>query len=94
MLIDRGVEVDDTTIFRRLQAYAGEVEKRIRPHLRDVQRLLARGRDLCSGEGTLDPIFIGQSIAEGRRSISFCRRSGIRSPPGGSFARRLRSRMS
>ena len=33
MLLDRGVEVDHTTIFRWIQAYAGELEKRIRPHL-------------------------------------------------------------
>src|SRR5208282_5889860 len=34
MLQDRGVSVDHTTIFRRIQAYAAELEKRIRPHLR------------------------------------------------------------
>jgi transposase, IS6 family len=34
MLQDRGVAVDHTTIFRWLQAYAPEIEKRIRPHLR------------------------------------------------------------
>ena len=34
MLLDRGVEVDHTTIFRWIQAYAEELEKRIRPHLR------------------------------------------------------------
>jgi transposase, IS6 family len=34
MLLDRGVEVEHTTIFRWLQAYAAELEKRIRPHLR------------------------------------------------------------
>jgi transposase-like protein len=34
MLIDRGVLVDHTTIFRWIQAYAAELEKRIRPHLR------------------------------------------------------------
>src|ERR1700686_4049529 len=33
-LLDRGVEVDHTTIFRWIQAYAEELEKRIRPHLR------------------------------------------------------------
>jgi transposase-like protein len=33
MLLDRGVEVDHTTIFRWIQAYAAELE-RIRPHLR------------------------------------------------------------
>jgi len=35
MLTDRGVAVDHTTIFRWwIQAYAPELEKRIRPHLR------------------------------------------------------------
>ena len=34
MLRDRGVDVDHTTIFRWIQAYAPELEKRIRPHLR------------------------------------------------------------
>jgi len=34
MLQNRGVVVDHTTVFRRIQAYASELEKRIRPHLR------------------------------------------------------------
>jgi transposase-like protein len=34
MLLDRGVEVDHTTIFRWIQAYAVELEKRIRPYPR------------------------------------------------------------
>ena len=34
MLQDRGVNVDHTTVFRWIQAYAPEIEKRIRPHLR------------------------------------------------------------
>jgi transposase, IS6 family len=34
MLRDRGVAVDHTTIFRWIQVYAPELEKRIRPHLR------------------------------------------------------------
>jgi transposase-like protein len=33
MLADRGVDVEHTTIFRWIQAYAPELEKRIRPHL-------------------------------------------------------------
>src|SRR5215211_7186431 len=33
MLQDRGVAVDHTTLFRWIQAYAPELEKRIRPHL-------------------------------------------------------------
>jgi len=34
MLLDRGVAVDHTAIFRWIQAYAVQLEKRIRPHLR------------------------------------------------------------
>jgi IS6 family transposase len=34
MLSDRGVEVDHTTIFRWVQAYAASLEKRLRRHLR------------------------------------------------------------
>src|SRR3984885_11195748 len=54
MLLDRGVEVDHTTIFRWIQAYAAEFEKRTRPHLRMSNGCLAGGRNLRSGEGTLD----------------------------------------
>ncbi|WP_457094602.1 IS6 family transposase [Microvirga sp. P5_D2] len=34
MLSDRGVQVDHTTLFRWIQAYAQELDKGIRPHLR------------------------------------------------------------
>jgi len=34
MLRDRGVSVDHTTLYRWIQAYAVELEKRLRPHLR------------------------------------------------------------
>ena len=34
MLLDRGLEVDHTTIYRWIQAYAVELERRILPHLR------------------------------------------------------------
>ena len=34
MLLDRGVEVGHSTIYRWIQAYAAELEKRIRPHSR------------------------------------------------------------
>ena len=34
MSADRGVAVDHTTIFRWIQAYAPELDKRLRPHLR------------------------------------------------------------
>ena len=47
MLSDRGVTVDHTTIFRWIQAYAAELEKRIRPHLR-----------LCNGSWRVDETYI------------------------------------
>ena len=47
MLLDRGVEVDHTTIFRWIQAYAPEIEKRIRPHLRP-----------CNGSWRVDETYI------------------------------------
>ena len=34
MLADRGVVVDHTTLYRWIQAYAPELDKRLRPHLR------------------------------------------------------------
>jgi transposase, IS6 family len=34
MLSDRGVQVDHTTLFRWIQTYAPEIDRRIRPHLR------------------------------------------------------------
>ncbi len=34
MLADRGVEVDPTTLFRWIQAYAPELDRRVRPRLR------------------------------------------------------------
>jgi IS6 family transposase len=34
MLQDRGVSADHTTNFRWIRAYAPELEKRLRPHLR------------------------------------------------------------
>jgi transposase, IS6 family len=34
MLADRGVSVDHTTLFRWIQVYAPELDRRLRPHLR------------------------------------------------------------
>ena len=47
MLQDRGVAVDHTTLFRWIQAYAPELEKRIRPHLRP-----------CNGSWRVDETYV------------------------------------
>jgi transposase-like protein len=44
---DRGVQVDPTTLFRWIQAYAPELDKRIRPHLR-----------MTNGSSRVDEIYI------------------------------------
>jgi len=88
MLADRGVEVDHTTIFRWIQAYAAELEKRLRPHVRLWQWLMAGRRDLYQGQGPLDVFFIERSTAGARRSIPCSAPSGIRLRRSGSSARR------
>lgn len=47
MLSDRGVEVDHTTLFRLVQAYAPTLERRIRRHLRP-----------CNGSWRVDETYI------------------------------------
>src|SRR4051794_41678930 len=51
MLQDRGVEVDHTTIFRWIQAYAPELEKWIRPHLHRSNGSWRGGEKEFKGEG-------------------------------------------
>src|SRR5947209_611412 len=46
MMAERGLTVDHTTIFRWVQRYAPELDKRSRPHLCSVQRLLESRRNL------------------------------------------------
>ena len=85
MFADRGVKVDHTTLSRRTQAYAPELDKRIRPHLRTT-----------NGSWRVDETYIrvkGQWVylyravdAVGRRSIFCSRPSGMRLPPGVSSA--------
>jgi transposase-like protein len=91
MLMDRGVGVDLTTIFRWIQAYAAELEKRIRPHLRmsngswRVDKTYVELRDAGS-------ICIELSTAVVRRSTFLCRPSATLRRRSGSSARRWRSR--
>ncbi len=87
VLQDRGVSVDHTTIFRWIQAYAAELEKRIRPHLR-----------LSKGSWRVDETYvkvrgagcicIERSIARARLSTSCSWPSGMRRRPNASPARR------
>jgi transposase-like protein len=68
MLLDRGVEVDHSTIFRWIQAYAAELEKRIRLHLK-LQRLLASRRDLRPGKNRRTYLY--RAVASCGQTIDF-----------------------
>src|SRR4051794_20397315 len=91
MLLDRGVSVDHTTIFRWIQTYAAELERRIRPHLRmsngswrvDETYVKVKGRWMYLYE---------RSTAAARRSTFCCRPNGMRRRPNASSARRWPSR--
>jgi transposase-like protein len=67
-VLDRGVEVGHATIFRWIQAYAVELEKRIRPHLRADEKSvwvfpppLRFLREAARGNGTSEKITIDKS---------------------------------
>ena len=77
MLLDRGVAVDHSTIFRWIQAYAAELEKRIRPHLR-----------LSNGSWRVDETYVRVKgrwsylyravDSRGHCHVNFCRTGGSR----------------
>ena len=44
MMLERGLHVDHTTIYRWVQYYAPELEKRCRLHLKMPSRILCKGK--------------------------------------------------
>src|ERR1700760_4630624 len=69
MLLDRGVEVDHTTIFRWIQAYAAELEKRIRPYLRMSNGSWRGGENQLRGKGRL--VFLYCAVDSHGQTIDF-----------------------
>jgi hypothetical protein len=51
LLAERGISVDDVTVWRWVQRYAPELEKRLRKAAQNHERLLAGRRDLRAGQG-------------------------------------------
>ena len=51
ILAERGLFVDASCIWRWVQAYAPELDKRCRPHLKTDEQELPRRRDLYKGQG-------------------------------------------
>ncbi len=74
MLAERGISVDHTTIYRWVQCYAPEMEKRLRWFWRrgfDPSWRWMKPTSRCGASG---PTCTGQSTSGATRSISTCRR--------------------
>ena len=53
MMLERGLHVDHTTIYRWVQRYAPELEKRCRPHLTACNDSRTSGRDVYQDQKSL-----------------------------------------
>src|ERR1700745_3606999 len=51
LLAERGLHADHVTVWRWVQRYAPEMERRLRSEAQTEHRQLARGRDVHPGEG-------------------------------------------
>ena len=91
MLQDRGVKVDHTTVFRWIQAYAPEIEKRIRPHLRSSNGSWRVDETYVKVKGRWTYLYRAVTAAA-RPSTSCSRPSGMPRLRSGSSARRWVSR--
>lgn len=52
LVAERGVEVDASCIWRWVQAYAPELNKRCRRYLKTGEQELSNRRDVCQGPGS------------------------------------------
>jgi transposase, IS6 family len=92
MLLDRGVAADHTTIFRWIQAYAGGLDKRIRPYLRPSNGSWRVDETYIRVKGRWTYLYWAVD-SRGRRSTFCSRQSGMHRRPSGSSARRWPSRI-
>src|SRR6266852_2167138 len=72
LLVERGLEIDHTTVWRWVQHYAPELEERTQPHLKSTNKSW-RMRPVC-GLKAVGFTSIERSTRRERRSTSFCRR--------------------
>jgi transposase, IS6 family len=70
LMAKRGVEVDASCIWRWVQAYAPELNKRCRPHLKPVNKSYRIDETYIRVKGRTN-ICIALSIPQGKQSI-FC----------------------
>jgi transposase-like protein len=86
MLSDRGVRVDHTPLFRWIQAYAPELDKRIRPHLSTSNGSWRVDETYIRVKG--ERVYLYRAVDATGQTIDFLLSpSGMRLPPGASSGR-------
>jgi transposase-like protein len=76
MFADRGVQVNHTTLFRWIQAYAPELDKWVRPHLRMTNGSWRVDETYIRVKGQW--VYLYRAVDAGGRTIDFCsRQSGM-----------------
>ena len=86
LLAERGVEVDPSCIWRWVQTYAPELNKRCRPYLKPTNKSY-RVDEAYVKVKSEDDICIGEWIRQDRPSISCSRPSETQQAPNASSAR-------
>ena len=87
MLRDRGVSVDHTTVYRWIQAYGVELEKRLRPHLRPTNGSWRVDETYMKVKGRWVYLCTRRSTAEARPSTFGSAPSATPRPPSASSGR-------
>jgi transposase-like protein len=82
MLLDRGMTVDQTTIFRWIQVYAVELEKRIRPHLRRSNgswraRKMKKDTELWCRSRLRQVKYLNNIVEQGHRHVKWLTGPGL-----------------
>jgi hypothetical protein len=87
MMEERGVDLDHTTLYRWVQCYAPEIEKRLRwlGAAQQVAGMSTRPISKCVADGFIST---GLWMSKGKQSISIFPRHGIQKQRAGFSARR------
>ena len=92
LLSERGVEVDPSCIWRWVQVYAPELNKRCRPYLKPTNKSYRIDETYIKVKG--QDKYLYRALDSTARRSSFCsRRSAISTPPNAFWSRRSKHRV-
>ena len=89
LLVERGLEIDHTTVWRWVQRYAPELEERARPHLKATNKSWRVDETYVRIKGRW--FYLYPSIRRERRSISSSRRFVLPMRPRRCWPKRWRT---